>query len=197
MIKNKSTKKDFSILIVGVGGQGLMTLLKIISEAAMQEGKEVKTSELHGLSQRGGSVQVHIRFGEKIYSPLIEKGKADLILSLEQQEVLNGVYFAQEKTQFLINRFIVPIPFEKIKSEEGIKKELQKISKNITFVPADEICKEKLGNAVVSGVYLISFAVFKELIPLKPESIKEAIKKIVPQQFLDLNLKVFELAKTA
>jgi indolepyruvate ferredoxin oxidoreductase beta subunit len=188
-------KKYFNMLIVGTGGQGLITLLKIISEAAMQEGKEIKTSELHGLSQRGGSVQVHIRFGDQIYSPLIEKQKADLVLALEEQEVLNGVYFAQSQTNFLINQFVIPIAFQKAKTEEEIKKELAKISKNIILIPADKICKEKLGNSLVSGIYLIGLAVFQGLIPLKPESIKTAIKKIIPEQYLELNEKAFDLAK--
>ncbi len=94
--------EKFNIVIVGTGGQGLITLLPIIAEAALFEGYEVRTSELHGLSQRGGSVEVHIRFGQKIYSPLVSQGKADLILGLEMQEALRGVYFANQKTKFLL-----------------------------------------------------------------------------------------------
>jgi indolepyruvate ferredoxin oxidoreductase, beta subunit len=195
MIKSKKGVKQFNMLIVGTGGQGLITLLRIISQAAADEGQEIKTSELHGLSQRGGSVQVHIRFGEKIYSPLIQRQKADLVLALEAQESLNGVYFADAKTNFLINQFFVPIPFQKTKTEEEIKKELAKITKNITFVPADKICLEKLKNSVVSGVYLMSLAVFSGRIPLKPNSILCAIKKVIPAQYLELNEKAFDLAK--
>ena len=67
---------QFNIVIVGTGGQGLITLLQIVAEAALRVGLDIRTSELHGLSQRGGSVEVHIRFGKKIYSPLIAQGKA-------------------------------------------------------------------------------------------------------------------------
>lgn len=195
MIKNKSIKKDFDMLIVGVGGQGLLTLLKIISEAAISEGKEIKTSELHGLSQRGGSVQVHIRFGKKIHSPLIERQKAELVLALEAQEALNGVYFSGKDTNFLINQHFIPIPFQVTKTEEQINKELQKAAKAVIFIPAEKICKERLQNSVVSGVYLLGIAVAQGLIPLKPESLKESIKKIIPQQYLELNEKAFDLAK--
>jgi indolepyruvate ferredoxin oxidoreductase, beta subunit len=191
----KKDMQQFNMLIVGTGGQGLITLLKIISLAAAEECWQIKTSELHGLSQRGGSVQVHIRFGKEIYSPLIERQKADLVLALEAQEALNGVYFANPKTNFLINQFFVPIPFQKSKTEEEIKNELKKVSKNIIFVPADKICLEKLGNSVVSGVYLLGLAVSQSLIPLKPESIKKAIKEIIPAQYLELNEKALELAK--
>ncbi|MDD5145657.1 MAG: indolepyruvate oxidoreductase subunit beta [Candidatus Pacebacteria bacterium] len=189
-------QKKFDMLIVGTGGQGLITLLQIISEAATSEGYDIKTSELHGLSQRGGSVEVHIRFGKKIYSPMVAQGKADLILALEEQESLNGAYFANPKTQFLINQFVIPIPLKTSFTEKEILKQLGKITKNITLVPADKICQEKLGTTVVSGIYLVSFAAFHNLIPLKPESIKAAIKKIIPPNYMELNIKTFELAKS-
>ncbi|MDP1538613.1 MAG: indolepyruvate oxidoreductase subunit beta [bacterium] len=191
----KKTKKDFNTVITGVGGQGLITLLQILAEAAFSEGYEVRTSELHGLSQRGGSVEVHIRFGRKIYSPLISQGKADLILSLEMQEALKAAYFANPKTNFLINEYIIPIPLQKTLSKEVIFKNLKKVSKNINVVPAEKICQEKLESSVVSGVYLLSLAVFKKLIPLKPDSLLKAIKKIIPEKYLELNLKTFELVK--
>lgn len=184
------------MLIVGTGGQGLITLLQIISEAAVSEGYDIRTSELHGLSQRGGSVEVHIRFGKKIYSPLVPQGKADLILALEEQESLRGIYFANQKTNFLINQLIIPVPLKEPLTENEISAELKKITKNITIVPADKICQEKLGNSVVSGIYLISYAAFKGLIPLNPESVKKAIQKLIPEKFLELNLKTFELAKS-
>ena len=186
---------QFNMMIVGVGGQGLITLLQIISEAAKTEGYDIKTSELHGLSQRGGSVEVHIKFGKKVYSPLVGQGKADLVLGLEEQEILNGIYFAGPKTNFLINQYTLPIPLKKPLTENEILNQLKKISKNIALVPADKICQEKLGNSVVSGIYLISYAAFKKLIPLKPGSILEAIKKTIPEKFLELNLKTFNLAK--
>lgn len=191
------TKKinQFNLVITGTGGQGLITLLQIIAEAALIEGLNVRTSELHGLSQRGGSVEVHIRFGKEIYSPIVSFGKADLILGLEMQESLKGIYFANKKTNFLINKFIIPIiPLEKSLTEKEVFKNLKKISKNITLIPATEICKEKLGNGVVAGIYLISLAAFKGLIPLKPAVIKKALKKVIPKKYLELNLKAFNLS---
>jgi len=192
------TKKidQFNMVIVGTGGQGLITLLQIIAEAALFEGFDIKTSELHGLSQRGGSVEVHIKFGKKIYSPLIPQGRADLVLGLEMHETLRAVNFANPKTLFLINKYIIPIPMVKNLTEKEVSDNLKKISKNIDLIPASEICKEKLGTDVVSGIYLISFAVFKGLIPIKPSSVEKAIKKIIPAKYLELNLKTFNLAKS-
>ncbi len=179
-------KKDFNIVIVGTGGQGLITLLQIVAEAALVSGFDVKTSELHGLSQRGGSVEVHIRFGKKIYSPLVSQGKADLIIALEMQESLKATYFADTKTTFLINKQIIPIPLQKALSESQILTTLKKISKKIKVVEA---------SGVTSGVYLLSLASFKNLIPLSPDAILKAIKKVIPKQYLELNKKTFELAK--
>lgn len=185
---------QFNMLIVGTGGQGQITLLQILIQAALIDGYDVKSSELHGLSQRGGSVEVHIRFGDKIYSPMISQGEADLILVLEMQEVLKGSYFANKNTSFLVNKFIIPVPLEKSLSEEEIEKILKKISKKITLVSAADICRDNLGTDVVSGIYLLSLAAFKSLIPLKPASILKAIKKIIPEKYLELNLKTFNLA---
>jgi len=191
----KKNSEQFNMLIVGTGGQGQITLLQILAEAATAEGYEIKTSELHGLSQRGGSVEVHLRFGKKIYSPLIAKGKADFILGLEMQETLKAYYFANPKTTFLINKQINPIPLVKNLTEEEILKNLKRVSKNVILVSAADICKKELGTNVVAGIYLISLAAFKNLIPLKPTSISKAIKKIIPEKYLELNLKTFDLAK--
>ena len=187
---------QFNMVITGTGGQGLITLLQIIAEAALFERLDIRTSELHGLSQRGGSVEVHIKFGKEVYSPLIPQGRADLILGLEMQETLREASFASQKTKFLVNKRIIPIPLVKNLGEREILENLKKISKNITLVPASEICKEKVGTDVVSGIYLISLAVFKGLIPIKPGSIEKAIRKIMPARHLELNLKTFNLAKS-
>ena len=188
-------KKDFNMVIVGTGGQGLITLLQILAEAAVSEGYDVKTSELHGLSQRGGSVEVHLRFGKKIHSPLISQRKADLILGLEMQEAVRAYSFANPKTNFLINKQIVVIPLVDNLTEEEILKQLKKISRNVFLVPAAEICQKELGKSVVAGIYLISLASFKKLMPLKPNSILKALKKIIPEKYLELNLKALELAR--
>lgn len=186
---------QFNLIIVGTGGQGQITLLKILAQAAIFEGYMVRTSELHGLSQRGGSVEVQARFGQEIFSPLILQGKADLILSLELQETLRALYYANKKTKFLINDEILAIPQEKIMPKEEILTSLRNFSKNIELAEAAKICQEKLGKKVLAGVYLLSLASFKKLLPLKPNSILKAIKKIIPGKYLELNLKTFRLAK--
>lgn len=172
-----------------------MTLLQIISEAALSQGFDLKTSELHGLSQRGGSVEVHIRFGKKIYSPLVPRGQANLILALEAQESLRGAYFANTQTAFLINDQIISIPLTKSPSLTEISANLKKVSQEVILTPASTLCQKELGTAVVSGIYLLGLASHKKLIPLSEASIIRAVKKIIPKQFLELNLKALKLAE--
>lgn len=177
---------QFNIVIIGTGGQGLITLLQIIAEAALASGFDVKTSELHGLSQRGGSVEVHIRFGKKIYSPLVSQNKADLIIALEMQESLKATYFANSGTTFLINEHIIPIPLQKPFSGNQILATLKKTTKKIKVVEA---------SGVTAGIYLLSLASFESLIPLQPSVILKSIEKVIPKQYLEINKKTFESAK--
>jgi len=187
--------KNFNLIICGVGGQGQITLLRILSEAALIEKKDFKASETHGLSQRGGSVEVHFRMGN-VFSPLVSEASADLILALELQEALRAMYYCSQKTKVLIDDKIIPIPGEKPLKKEEILKEIQKFTKNFEVIQASKICKEKLGNEILAGIYLISFCCHKKLIPLKPESLSLAIKKIIPPKYLDLNLKAFKLSQS-
>lgn len=194
-MKMKKEFSEFNIVISGVGGQGLITLLKVLAEAALETGYEVRSSELHGLSQRGGSVEVHLRFGKKIYSPLVKARGADLIISLEAQEALLMAGYAARKTVFLVNNFFQLIPGKPLLNAEAISGILQKISSNVFFVSASEICREKLGNEVVAGIYLLGGAVSRGLLPLGFEAIISSLKKTVAPEYLELNLKAFNLAK--
>ena len=187
-------KKEFNIIITGVGGQGIITLLKILAESALLQGFDVKTSELHGLSQREGSVSTHIRFGKEIHSPIIGKGKADLIFGLEINEALRISDFANKNTVFLINKkfisYIGSLPEKEIL--ENINKKLAKAY----FIEASEICKQEFNKEVLAGIYLLGYAIFNNLLPLKKENVLKAIKQIIPTEYFEINKKAFELGKT-
>jgi len=186
--------KRFNIIISGVGGQGLITLTKVISEAALIEGFDVKTSELHGLSQRYGSVQTHIRFGKRVYSPLIPEASADLILGLEITETLRNIIYANSKTIVLTNKS--QISYQGGLKDDLIVKKIKSLFKSKKYLlPASEICKKELGNEIASGIYLLGFAIKKKLIPLKSDSISKAILKVIPKRYLELNKKAFELGQ--
>lgn len=189
--------RDFNGVIVGTGGQGQITLLQVLAQAARFEDLDFKTSELHGLSQKGGPVEVHFRFGKNIFSPLVKEGGADLIISLERQEALRACYYASKeaKTVFLVNDLLLPILGQKPFPKEEISKVLKKFSEKTIFVPASEICQKEFQAAIAAGIFLISLASFKGLLPLKPSSLKRAIQKNIKAKYLELNLKIFELAR--
>lgn len=201
MYKNKKMKKQkqqFNIVIAGVGGQGLITLGRIIALAAFLENKEVKMSELHGLSQRGGSVAVQVRMGKDIYSPLVAQGQADLILALEYTEAIKASYFSSKKrTIFLINNHLIQAPCfagQKLMTMDQVLKELKTFSKEIYFIQASQIIKDKLGAEVLAGTYLVFGAIVSGLIPIKMEKFLQALKGSLGNKF-EINKKAFGLAK--
>lgn len=202
-MKIKNKQKDFNLIIAGIGGQGLLTLLRILSEAALFEGKDIKTSELHGLSQRGGSVKVHFRLGKEIFSPLVTQAQADLIIALEIQEALKVCYFASKEkgTIFLVNDLFISLSGKRLpekispQKKNAFLKKLKKFSKQASLVPAIDICEKEFGTSVTAAVYLMALACHKKLIPLKEKSIIKAIEKVMPPKYLELNLKTFNSAK--
>lgn len=170
----------------------MITLLRILAKAALIQGKEVRTSELHGLSQKGGTVRAHLRIGDEVFSPLIEKGEADLILALEMTEGLRAVDFASQKTELIINEKFVA--YQSGPDQETVAGEIEKLSLKKEVVPASTVAKERLGKEVVAGVYLLSRAVCAEMIPVSREALTEALKEVVPQEYVDINMKALELA---
>jgi indolepyruvate ferredoxin oxidoreductase beta subunit len=194
--KEKIMKENFNLVIVGVGGQGQITLLRILEEAALFEKRGFKGSELHGLSQRGGSVEVHFRMGKDIFSPLVAQGDADLILGLEMQESIRSLYYASSKTQFLLNKSTIPIPGESVVSENQILESLRKFTKKIEIIEASQICKEKFQKEILAGIYLLGYAQKKGFLPFKKGSLEEGIKRVIPEKYLGENLEVFKFSQS-
>jgi len=186
-------KKNFNLIIKGVGGQGVVTLLSLIGEAAFREGNEVKSCEIHGLSQRGGSVEAYLRWGRQIYSPLVSKQEIDFIFALEIFEALSYLLKTTTSVKFLINDYY--FPFKGSLEREEIIKYFQKFkNKNeIHLIDASRICREKLGNEVVMPVYLLGYGISKKIIPLKKESVLRSLPKVIARNYLDLNIKAFNL----
>ena len=186
----------YNILICGSGGQGLLTLKKIFCWAAIFENKDFKASELHGLAQKGGSVIVHFRVGQgkqKVFSPLIPKGKADLILGLDLLEAARNVDFAHRQSVFLINNFFLPFFQKSNFSEKDFLKIAKKKSKNISLVNASEICQNKLGKLVLAGVFLLGYGLKKGFFSFSEKALIFGLKKVFPKEKLKLNQRAFEL----
>ncbi|MEM7825449.1 MAG: indolepyruvate oxidoreductase subunit beta [Candidatus Aenigmatarchaeota archaeon] len=190
--------KEFNLIVTGIGGQGSLTLALIIAEAALSEGYEVKTSELHGLSQRGGVVPCHIRFGKRIYSSRVRVGKADLVIALEPLEALRAcVYGSKEKTVFLVDsERIVPISSslgDRYPSNQEIKKILKGFSSKVFFVDASKTLKKEYGSETGTNVFMLGIASCSNLIPLKKESLFEGIRRIIPEKYFGMNKEIFDL----
>ncbi|PJE58673.1 MAG: hypothetical protein COU83_02530 [Candidatus Portnoybacteria bacterium CG10_big_fil_rev_8_21_14_0_10_40_22] len=190
--------ENFNILIAGIGGQGIITLTRVLAMSGLLQGYDVKTSELHGLSQRGGSVETHIRFGKKIYSPLIKQDSADLIISLEIKEGLSAAFYSDKsRTSFLINDFSQTTPASKLKSSnQKTINTLQKTAKKVIILPATKIAIQEVKNPTLAGMLLLSYASFAKLIPIKPKIMLQAITNAIPSSYLPINQKVFNFAKS-
>jgi indolepyruvate ferredoxin oxidoreductase beta subunit len=189
--------KVFNLVVVGYGGQGVLSLAEIIERAALKEGFDVKGVELHGLVQRGGSLQCHVRFGEKVFSPMVRKSGADLIIALEVLEGLRACYYAsKEKTVLLTDkRVLSPLPMEeeKFDSEELIS-QIKKFVKKAETVEASKIVEKLTGDIAMSNVFMLGYSIAKKLLPIKKESAWEAVSERIRPQFLETNKKVFEEA---
>jgi len=184
-----------NIVIAGVGGQGIILASKIISEAIILSGYDVKNNEVHGMAQRGGSVISQIRFGTKVFSPLIQSGSADILLSLEKLETLRYIKFCNSDTNLIINNLeIVPVTVTsgKYKYPKDLNSILTETFKHINIFDADGIAQE-LGNMRVSNVVLIG--AMSNFLSLDDKSFEAAIKNFVKKKYVDINIEAFHKGK--
>ncbi|MCX5782949.1 MAG: indolepyruvate oxidoreductase subunit beta [Elusimicrobia bacterium] len=184
-------KKD--IMLAGVGGQGTLTVSVLLVSAALKEGLNFRQSEVHGMSQRGGAVECHVRLSDgEIFSNIIGRGRADLILALEPLEALRQINYLSPSGIIISNtepvKNIADYP-----PQEHIAELLQKSGRKIYFINAGEIAKQA-GNVRAQNVALVGAAA--NFLGLKQESLKQAVKEMFErkgQAIIDVNLKAFEL----
>ena len=187
-----------SILLVGVGGQGTILASKILSEGLLLAGYDVKMSEIHGMSQRGGSVSTQIRFGKKVYSPIIGIGEADVLVAFERMEALRYLEYLKPSGSMIVNDYEIPslpVLMGVVEYPEGITEELKAKTK-LTLIEAQKIAVE-LGNPKTMNIVLLGAAVKAlneqftgELADIDWPTI---IKNSVKEDFVDINIKAFEL----
>lgn len=184
--------KTQSILICGVGGQGILTASDLLSDVLLQAGFQVKKSEVHGMSQRGGDVVSTVRFGAEVFSPLPAVGETDYILAFEKLEALRQIRFLAPQGIVLVNDFVwEPLPvaagFEKYPPD--VVERLQARAGELVVIPATAIASG-LGNEKASNVVLIGLLASR--MKIDKNIWLEVLRRKVPQRFLDLNLKAFE-----
>jgi indolepyruvate ferredoxin oxidoreductase beta subunit len=190
--------RAFNILMVGVGGQGIITASDIVSLAAMYSGFDVKKSEIHGMSQRGGSVFSHVRFADKIHSPVISLAEADVLCSLEEMETFRWLAYANDQTKVIClrNRIIPPGMKE---YPQGLDEELRRICPLVSFVEPGPL-KESAGDARFVNVALLGL--ISSYTGFEDYAWKRAIGEKVPKGTFDGNWAAFlegkkiEAAKT-
>lgn len=183
--------KNINILLVGVGGQGTILASKIMASLACTMGYDVKVSEIHGMAQRGGSVVTQVKMGEKIYSPLIEEGEADVIVAFEKLEALRWAHYLKPNGTIIVSTQVIePVPVilgvqEYPKDIEGL------ISKNINnaiMVNALDLAKEA-GNIKASNVVLMG--VLSNHMDIESDVWEKALEEKIPAKLLEVNKKAF------
>lgn len=185
--------KDTSIMIVGVGGQGSLLASKLLGRLFIDAGLDVKVSEVHGMSQRGGSVVTYVKCGEKVYSPIIGLREADIIISFELLEAARWLPYLKKGGTVITNtQEIMPMPVVtgQMSYPGGIPEKLRESGVEIITADALLLAKKAGSEKAVNTVLL---GVTAKFIDIPKKSWLDAIKNTVPKKFLDLNLRAFEL----
>ncbi len=181
-----------NIMIVGVGGQGTLLASRILGHAVLNEGYDVKLSEVHGMSQRGGSVVTYVKYGNEVYSPIIGEGEADIILAFEMLEAYRALPYLKKGGVMIANaQFINPMPVitGAMSYPENIE---EKLKAKVRLVSADALSLAKeAGN--IKAVNVVLIGVMAKNTNIAYEKWIDVIKSTVPEKFLDVNLKAFEL----
>lgn len=180
-----------NIMIVGVGGQGTLLTSRILGGITVENGYDVKLSEVHGMAQRGGSVVTYVRYGEKVTEPIVEEGQADVLIAFEKLEALRYAHFLKKDGVIIVNdQKIDPMPVVTgaAKYPEGIIEHLSEKYKVISVDAQKEALE--LGNSRVFNVIILGVAASK--MDFEKEQWIEVIKKKVPPKTIDINVKAFE-----
>ncbi|PIQ28081.1 MAG: indolepyruvate oxidoreductase [Bacteroidetes bacterium CG18_big_fil_WC_8_21_14_2_50_41_14] len=186
-------KKD--IILAGVGGQGILTIATVIGTAALMEGLQLKQAEVHGMSQRGGDVQSHLRLSSKpIASDLIPEGKADLVISVEPMESLRYVNMMNKETGWLITSMNPFINMSNYPSLEELLAEIWNLPRNVT-IDAEKVAKE-LGSVKAANIVVLGAA--SPYLEIKFENLEKAIESIFAEKgndVIQLNLKALRAGR--
>ena len=180
-----------NIMIVGVGGQGTLLTSRIIGKTAMEMGLDVKISEVHGMAQRGGSVVTFVRFGEKVYEPVVEEGQADVIIAFERLEALRYAHFLKKDGVLVVNDCRIDpmtVTIGAAEYPENILEELQK-QYTVYAINGDKIAGE-LGNSKVLNSVVLGLAA--QHMEFSKEQWLSVLSSTVPPKTVAINTEAFE-----
>ena len=186
-----------NIMIVGVGGQGTLLASKLLGRLLLGKGYDVKVSEVHGMSQRGGSVVTYVRWGEKVFSPIIDRGQADCILSFELLEAARYTEYLKPEGRIIVNsQQINPMPVIAGMAEypENLEQTMKAAGINVDALDALSLAQEAGSSKAVN---LVLMGRLSRHFDFTQEEWMEAIEQSVPPKFLEMNKKAFELGRSA
>lgn len=190
-------KNKYDFLFTGVGGQGTILASNILAEVGMRCDYDVKKSEVHGMSQRGGAVESHVRWGENVYSPLIEEGEANFLLAFEMLEAARWQHFIAARTVAIVNRHrILPPSVNLGQAEYPMETEIENMlaATGAQVVWAEGAAKAlELGNPALGGVVLLG--ILSTYLEEPPAIWEEVISDLVPAKFKELNIEAFRAGR--
>ncbi len=190
-------EKQGNILFTGVGGQGILLASEITAYSLLAAGFDAKKSEVHGMAQRGGSVTAQLRYGAKVYSPLIEPGKADIMVAFEMMEAARYLPYLHRGSQVVVNtQKILPpaVATGQTTYPENVLDTLAKHDIAVTPVDALDVARA-VGE--VRTVNVVMVGAMSAFLPIDPSGCIEVIEKRVPERFREVNLKAFEEGRKA
>ena len=187
-----------NVLLAGVGGQGLITLASVMAKAGVVEGTKVLVAETHGLSQRGGSVEVHVRFG-RVESPLIPPGGAHVVVALEAIEALRSLKYMNHSTLVLVNRRVIRpnLPGVKAPSLEEILEELGKAGVKVLDIPATDLAIKAGSSLATNMVMLGALLATGALDGYISRASVEKVLETMPSRWRGVNLEALKLGYSA
>jgi indolepyruvate ferredoxin oxidoreductase beta subunit len=188
-----SVNQTLNIVLAGVGGQGILLASEIIARAAMAAGFAVKTNEVHGMAQRGGSVLAQIRYGTEVHSPLVERGAAQVLGSLERIESLRHAdYLAPEGLAVVSDQRVVPVTVSSGQASypEDAEARIRALFPRLIYLDAMGLAAG-IGSVRCSNVVILG--ALSTGLTLPPEAWQEGIRQSVKPQFLEINLKAFHV----
>lgn len=188
----RENEKVVNCLIVGIGGQGVLTISDILSLAAVAAGYDVKKSEVHGMAQRGGSVNSHVRFGKRVYSPLISLQQADVLVAMEKLEALRYLHYCAPQKGILIinNEQIDPLPVTSRQMDypNGIIEECERRLKSVHVIEGSAAAKE-LGNLRL--ISTVMAGALSRVLEIDESHWLKAMQERFPKKWQDINAKAF------
>ena len=186
---------EYNIVLAGVGGQGVLLLAEILGNAAVEDGFNVRVSEIHGMAQRGGAVVSDVRIGNKALGPTVLEGTADAIVGLEPMEALRNIKYASHEALILINTAVTKPGAASLNlaypSLETMLEKIRMFARSIITIDATDMAKT-LGNVAVQNIVMLGALAAAGKLPLKLETLKSNIRASINERYVEINLRAFE-----